>query len=130
MENNVYKRLARVEALAEAEKAKMTEALQAGYDRACAEKNEEDAAVFCRRLRDKLLADSDNRVALDRFNISVPSGGTFTAWLTFLKSLGGIISGEWAVYRQRLRDLPEQAGFPFEVDFPTPPDGEGGGDDA
>ena len=65
------------------------EVLQAAYKRDCEELNEEDAAAFARKIRDKLLCDTDNRVALDRFNISVPSNGTFTAWLTFLKSLGG-----------------------------------------
>ena len=28
---------------------------------------------------------------------------------------------EWAVYRQALRDVPAQAGFPFEVNWPTRP---------
>jgi hypothetical protein len=28
---------------------------------------------------------------------------------------------EWAAYRQALRDIPEQAGFPFEVNWPTQP---------
>ena len=27
----------------------------------------------------------------------------------------------WAVYRQELRDLPSQAGFPFDVIYPTKP---------
>lgn len=27
----------------------------------------------------------------------------------------------WATYRQALRDLPEQAGFPFDVVYPTQP---------
>lgn len=29
----------------------------------------------------------------------------------------------WAPYRQALRDVPEQAGFPHEVEWPTPPQG-------
>lgn len=28
---------------------------------------------------------------------------------------------DWAVYRQALRDVPEQAGFPSNVIWPTPP---------
>jgi hypothetical protein len=28
---------------------------------------------------------------------------------------------EWAVYRQALRDIPEQPGFPWEVEWPVPP---------
>ena len=27
----------------------------------------------------------------------------------------------WAIYRQELRDIPEQSGYPFNVIFPTPP---------
>ena len=125
MQENIYKRLAQAEAMAAAQKAETMEVLQAAYKRACEELNEEDAAAFARKIRDKLLTDS--RVALDRFNISVPSGTSFTAWLSFLKSLGEIITGAWAIYRQALRDLPEQEGFPFNVTFPTPPEIENSG---
>lgn len=127
MQENIYKRLAQAEAMAAAQKAETMEVLQAAYKRACEELNEEDAAAFARKIRDKLLNKTDSRVALDRFNISVPSGTSFTAWLSFLKSLGEIITGAWAIYRQALRDLPEQEGFPFNVTFPTPPEIENSG---
>lgn len=127
MQENIYKRLAQAEAMAAAQKAETMEALQAAYKRACEELNEEDAAAFARKIRDKLLNETDSRVALDRFNISVPSGTSFTAWLSFLKSLGEIITGAWAIYRQALRDLPEQEGFPFNVTFPAPPEFENDG---
>lgn len=127
MQENIYKRLAQAEAMAAAQKAETMEVLQAAYKRACEELNEEDAAAFARKIRDKLLNETDSRVALDRFNISVPSGTSFTAWLSFLKSLGEIITGAWAIYRQALRDLPEQKGFPFNVTFPTPPEIENSG---
>lgn len=124
MQENIYKRLAQAEAMAAAQKAETMEVLQAAYKRACEELNEEDAAAFARKIRDKLLNETDSRVVLDRFNISVPSGTSFTAWLSFLKSLGEIITGAWAIYRQALRDLPEQEGFPFNVTFPAPPEVE------
>lgn len=127
MQENIYKRLAQAEAMAAAQKAETMEVLQAAYKRACEELNEEDAAAFARKIRDKLLNETDSHVALDRFNISVPSGTSFTAWLSFLKSLGEIITGAWAIYRQALRDLPEQEGFPFNVTFPTPPEIENSG---
>lgn len=127
MQENIYKRLAQAEAMAAAQKAETMEVLQAAYKRACEELNEEDAAAFARKIRDKLLNETDSRVALDRFNISVPSGTSFTAWPSFLKSLGEIITGAWAIYRQALRDLPEQEGFPFNVTFPTPPEIENSG---
>lgn len=127
MQENIYKRLAQAEAMAAAQKAETMEVLQAAYKRACEELNEEDAAAFARKIRDKLLNETDSRVALDRFNISVPSGTSFTTWLSFLKSLGEIITGAWAIYRQALRDLPEQEGFPFNVTFPAPPEVENDG---
>lgn len=127
MQENIYKRLAQAEAMAAAQKAETMEVLQVAYKRACEELNEEDAAAFARKIRDKLLNETDSRVALDRFNISVPSGTSFSAWLSFLKSLGEIITGAWAIYRQALRDLPEQEGFPFNVTFPAPPEVENDG---
>ena len=49
-----------------------------------------------RKQRDALLAASDTMALADR------------------------ITDEWRVYRQALRDLPAQSGFP-DVAFPTPP---------
>ena len=119
--NNLYQRLAQVEATTAVQREEMMDVLYNAYNKACSEQNASDAALIARKIRDKLLNDTDNRVALDRFNISVPSGTSFTAWLSFLKSLGDIITGDWAIYRQKLRDLPEQEGFPFNVTFPVPP---------
>ena len=79
------------------------------------------AAKEVRAKRDKLLAESDKVMCLDRLGLSVPNGSTFSAWLSFLKSLGNALSGEWAEYRQALRDVPEQPGFPYEVEFPEKP---------
>ena len=53
-------------------------------------------ATQVRAQRDELLAASDSMALADR------------------------ITDEWRVYRQALRDLPEQDGFP-DVAFPTPP---------
>ena len=49
-----------------------------------------------RAERDELLAASDHMALADR------------------------ITDDWRVYRQALRDLPAQSGFP-DVSFPTPP---------
>lgn len=32
------------------------------------------------------------------------------------------MSAEWQAYRQALRDIPEQEGFPYTVDWPTKPE--------
>lgn len=78
-------------------------------------------AAEIRAKRDKLLAESDARMCLDRMGLETPKGSTFTAWLSFLKGLGTVLSGSWAAYRKALRDLPEQPGFPYDVEFPKPP---------
>lgn len=116
MNNNYYKRLAQVEAMSNAQKAELEETLKAAYDVACEEQNEEDAATFARKLRNKLLADSDAQMSLDRLELDLSTA------TKFIDSLNKIIKGAWAEYRQALRDLPTQAGFPFSVEFPKPPD--------
>ena len=118
MQENIYKRLAQAEAMAAAQKAETMEVLQAAYKRACEELNEEDAAAFARKIRNKLLDKSDSQMSLDRLGLD-----TSTA-TKFITSLGKIFSGAWAQYRQALRDLPTQSGFPFDVTFPVPPDNE------
>lgn len=85
-------------------------AMKEDYDRAAAE---------VRAIRDKMLADSDKEMVLDRMGLEVPTGVSFTAWLDFLKKLGAAVSGEMARYRQELRDIPKQEGFPYSVVFPT-----------
>ena len=116
--NDFYKRIARMEAMVNAQKAELVETLRTAYNRACKEKNEEEAAALARKLRDKLLDISDKEMSLDRLGLDASSAMKFTA------SLAAIFKGEWAKYRQALRDLPEQKGFPFDIEFPTPPDEE------
>jgi hypothetical protein len=58
------------------------------------------ASERVRRERDTLLSASDWTQASD-----VPSQQR----------------AAWAQYRQALRDVPQQAGFPFEIAWPTPP---------
>ena len=124
MNNNIYLKLQRFEAIANSQKAESDEFVLAGYNQACAEHNEEDAAFFARKIRDRLLEKSDKELTFDRMGLTVPSGSTFTSWLSFLKNLGNALTGSWATYRQELRDLPQQSGFPFNITFPNPPDKE------
>lgn len=81
-----------------------------------------EAAAEIRAKRDALLLESDSRVALDRLGLKVPSGTTFGAWLSFFEALGAMLSGKWAIYRQALRDIPQQEGFPFNVVWPEKPE--------
>lgn len=59
---------------------------------------------FARKLRDKYLADSDW--------VELPSA---SQRLTVEKL------AEWSIYRQALRDIPAQEGFPNEIVWPTQP---------
>ena len=120
MKNNYHKRLAQVEAMAAATKAELEETLKAAYAAACEEHNEEEAAALARKIRNKLLNNSDAQMTLDRLGLDLSSA------TKFISSLSKIFKGAWAEYRQALRDLPTQAGFPFDVDFPTPPDSKEG----
>ena len=85
-------------------------AMREDYDRVAAE---------VRVIRDKLLAESDKEMMIDRMGLEVPTGVSFSAWLEFLKKLGSVVSGDLAKYRQELRDIPKQEGFPYCVVFPT-----------
>lgn len=117
-----YKRIAKLEAMTNAQKAELMETLQAAYERACEEHNEDEAAYLARKLRDKLLDISDKEMSLDRLGLDTSTATKFIA------SLAAIFKGAWAKYRQALRDLPEQEGFPFNIEFPTPPDEEADND--
>lgn len=78
----------------------------------------EVAAAEVRKIRDELLQASDASMALDRLGLVAPSGSTFTAWLSFLRGLGDVLKGKVAAYRQALRDIPEQEGFPYDITWP------------
>lgn len=80
-----------------------------------------EKAQEVRNIRNELLKESDANMCLDRMGLNIPEGTTFSAWLSFFKSLGSAISGEMAKYRQELRDITKQEGFPFNVVFPTKP---------
>ena len=100
--------------------ARITAATEGWFALAQQQANE-IAAAAARAVRDQLLKDSDASMALDRLGLVAPSGTTFTAWLSFLKGLGNVLTGSIALYRQALRDLPNQPGFPFEIDWPEKP---------
>ncbi|NLI22294.1 MAG: hypothetical protein GX418_12220 [Clostridiales bacterium] len=59
-------------------------------------------AVQARKKRDELMAASDFRVAVDYPAMDKERNG-------------------WITYRQALRDVPEQSGFPQTISWPTPP---------
>lgn len=119
-------RLAKIVKLAENARANMTDIMTKAYEEAVKDEDEDAAAELARKIRNKMLTESDKEVTLDRLNLTVPAGNSFTAWLAFLKDIAEMLTGEWAKYRQALRDLPEQEGFPFDIKFPKRPDAEQG----
>ena len=60
--------------------------------------NEELALFNARRKRDRLLSETD--------------------WMALFDN---VLTAEWAAYRQALREVPQQFGFPFEIDWPVKP---------
>ena len=118
MQKDLYKRLARVEAMANAQKAELMETLWRMYETACSQQDAQQAAALVRKIRNRLLDNTDKEMSLDRLGLDTSSAATFIA------SLIRIFNGDWAQYRQALRDITKQAGFPFAVTFPTPPGGD------
>lgn len=121
-------RLARAEAIASMQRAELPEVQEAALQAAVEAGDAETAASIARTIRNRLLRESDAQVALDRLGLAPPAGSTFTAWLGFLRSLGDAVKGGWAAYRQELRDVPQQEGFPLAVHWPETPGSGGGGD--
>lgn len=83
---------------------------------------DDEQARSVRDERNRRLQASDTYMLLDRHGLTVPEGSTFTAWIDFLQSFGRVLTGAWARYRQALRDVPEQDGFPWNVTWPEEPE--------
>lgn len=88
-------------------------------------KDYEEKASEIRAKRDKLLSDTDKEMVLDRLGLNLPANITATSMLSavknFFSTISDIVSGDMARYRQELRDITEQDGFPYNVIFPEKP---------
>ena len=79
-----------------------------------------EVAAKVREERDKLLQETDAEMCLDRMGLEMPEGtSSFTSWINFLKTLATAITGKMAKYRQELRDITKQPGFPYDITWPT-----------
>ena len=107
--------LARIKATAALVRDNQEDVIQKIYKEACEKLDEETAAEYARKLRNRLLAASDEKMALDKMLPPAPADTTFTAWLQWLRDLANVSSNAWATYRKNLRDLPAQPGFPFHI---------------
>lgn len=85
------------------------------------QKEAEGQAKKIREMRNRLLEESDKEMCLDRLGVSKPSGSAFGDWLAFLQQISSVMFGEMAQYRQELRDITKQEGFPYDVKFPEKP---------
>ena len=83
------------------------------------EQEKNSLASEIREKRNKLLEESDKYMILDRLTMNFPQEISLTNVVSvlkdFFKTLSNIKNGSWAKYRQELRDLPNQKGFPYDV---------------
>ena len=90
------------------------------------EQEKNSLASEIREKRNKLLEESDKYMILDRLTMNFPQEISLTNVVSvlkdFFKTLSNIKNGSWAKYRQELRDLPNQKGFPYDVKFPDKPE--------
>lgn len=83
-------------------------------------------AAEVRSKRNELLKESDQYMCLDRMNIDASDEDITIVTVTkiavaFFKSIFKILNGNYAKYRQELRDITKQEGFPYNVEFPKEP---------
>ena len=126
---NNQMRLAKMEAMCDQLRSEMSDVLERAYAIAVEERDEDRAAELARKIRNKLLDDSDKYNTVDRvFNFDLPETISTTNVISAVKALiegiNGITANDWSVYRQHLRDITDQPGFPFDIDWGTAPDAE------
>ena len=116
IQSNEQIRLARMESICNQIKSEMDDVMQRAYEQAVADNDADRAAEMARKIRNRMLDKTDAQMSLDRIGLNT---STSTAFLTSLKN---IFDNDWAVYRQHLRDITAQEGFPFNIDWGTSPD--------
>ena len=116
IQSNEQIRLARMESICNQIKSEMEDVMLRAYEQAVADNDTDRAAEMARKIRNRLLDKSDAQMSLDRIGLNTSNT---TAFLTSLKN---IFDNDWAVYRQHLRDITAQEGFPFNIDWGISPD--------
>ena len=116
IQTNEQMRLARMESICNKIKSEMEDVMQRAYEKAVADNDAERASEMARKIRNRMLDKSDAQMSLDRIGLNTSST---TAFLTSLKN---IFDNDWATYRQHLRDITTQEGFPFNIDWGVAPD--------
>lgn len=109
-------RLARMEAVYNHTRNELLDVMRETYAAAVEEEDAKEAARIARKIRDKLLDETDKEMMFDRIDLDVSSVTSFIA------SVAGIMTNAWGKYRQHLRDIPNQEGFPFTIDWGEKPE--------
>lgn len=85
----------------------------------------DEKAKEIREKRDKLLEETDKEMVLDRLKLNMPEDISMTNLIPgikeFFTSFKDIFNSKMAKYRQSLRDVPQQEGFPYNVSWPEKP---------
>jgi len=83
----------------------------------------ENLAAEVRAKRNELLKDTDKEMCIDRLNLNFPDNLSMTNIISSLKEFfdgfASISKSNIAKYRQELRDITKQEGFPYKVVWPT-----------
>jgi hypothetical protein len=121
-------RIARLESICAQIRADEGDVMETALEMAIHDHDEELAAEIARAIRNHMLDESDSHLAFDRYGIALPDNITATNLLKCFKDLieglKSLLNGQWAAYRQALRDLPAQSGFPFDITWPVAPDAD------
>ncbi len=87
------------------------------------EEDYNEVAAEIRTKRNELLAETDKEMCIDRLGLKFPTDLSMTNIINSLKQFfegfSDICNGKMAKYRQELRDITKQEGFPYNVVWPT-----------
>ena len=104
----------------------LSEEIESNYDKwiEFAKKGEYDTlAAQIRTKRNELLAETDKEMCIDRLGLKLPSDLSMTNIISsleqFFEGFSDICNGKVAKYRQELRDITKQEGFPYNIIWPT-----------
>lgn len=90
------------------------------------EKDFNEVAATVRAKRNELLAQTDKEMCIDRLGIEIPENinatNLLTAVTSVFKGLGNILNNTMSKYRQELRDITKQEGFPYNIKWPSKED--------
>lgn len=82
-----------------------------------------ELASKIREKRNKLLEDTDKEMCIDRLDLNFPEDLSMTNIISSLKDFfdgfANISKSNIAKYRQELRDITKQEGFPYHIVWPT-----------